>query len=121
MFEVETEPARNLLLITYREHVSPAELVQVRALVAAALEAMKPGFRLLTDLSGLDSMEYACAPEIEAMMDLFRAKGVTEVVRVVPDPHKDIGFRVMAYFHYERETRVLTVDSRAEALEKLSA
>ena len=121
MFEVETDTARNLLLIAYREHVRPAELAQGRAQVAAALEAMKPGFRLLTDLSGLDSMEYACAAEIEAMMDLFRAKGVAEVVRVVPDPRKDIGFAVMSHFHYDRETPVLTVDSRAEALEKLSA
>jgi hypothetical protein len=55
------------------------------------------------------------------MMDLMRKKGVAEVVRVVPDSKKDIGFAVMSYFHYERETLVLTVDSRAEALEKLSA
>jgi hypothetical protein len=121
MYEVETDPARNLLLMTYREHVGPAELAQGRAQVVVALEAMKPGFRLLTDLSGLDSMEYACAPEIEIMMDLFRKKGVAEVVRVVPDSKKDIGFAVMSYFHYERETLVLTFDSRAEALEKLSA
>jgi hypothetical protein len=107
--------------MTYREHVGPAELAQGRAQVAGALETMKPGFRLLTDLSGLDSMEYACAPEIEATMDLLRKKGIGEVVRVVPDPHKDIGFAVMSHFHYDRKTRVLTVDSRAEALEKLSA
>jgi hypothetical protein len=81
---------------------------------------MKPGFRLLTDLSGMDSMEYACAPEIEATMDLIREKGVALVVRVVPDPHKDIGFKVMSYFHYGRKVPVLTLDTRAEALEKFS-
>ena len=121
MFEVESEPARNLMLMTFREHVGPAELAQGRAQVTAALAALQPGFRLLTDLSGLDSMEYACATEIEATMDLLRKKGISEVVRVVPDPHKDIGFAVMSHFHYDRKTRVLTVDSRAEALEKLSA
>jgi hypothetical protein len=121
MFEVEVDPARNLMLMTYREHVGPAELAQGRAQVTAALEALQPGFRLLTDLSGLDSMEYACAPAIEATMDLLRKKGVAEVVRVVPDPHKDIGFAVMSHFHYDRKTPVLTVDSRAEALAKLSA
>ena len=121
MYEVEADPARNLLLITYREHVGPAELAQGRAQVMAALAELQPRFRLLTDLSGLDSMEYACAPEIEATMDLLRKKGVAEVVRVVPDSRKDIGFAVMSHFHYDRETPVLTVDSRAEALEKLSA
>ena len=121
MFEVEADPVRNLMLMTFREHVGPAELAQGRAQVTAALEALPPGFRLLTDLSGLNSMEYACAPEIEATMDLLRKKGLAEVVRVVPDPHKDIGFAVMSYFHYDRKTHVLTVESRAEALEKLSA
>ncbi|HUJ08980.1 MAG TPA: hypothetical protein VL171_03065 [Verrucomicrobiae bacterium] len=120
MFEVRTDPTRNLLLMTFREDVGPAELAQGRAQVTAALEALQPGFWLLTDLSGLDSMDYACAPEIEATMDLMRKKGITEVVRVVPDPHKDIGFNVMSHFHYDRKTRVLTVDSLAEALEKLS-
>jgi len=121
MFEVEADPARNLMVMTFRKHVGPAELAQGRAHVTAALEALQPGFRLLTDLSGLDSMDYACAPEIEATMDLLRKKGVAEVVRVVPDPRKDIGFAVMSKFHYGHKTPVLTFDSRAEALEKLSA
>jgi hypothetical protein len=121
MYQVETDRARNLISITFRDHVGPAEVAQGRAQVAVALEAMKPGFRLLADLSGLDSMEYACAPEIQATMDLLRKNGVAEVVRVVPDPKKDIGFAVMSYFHYDRETPVLTFASRAEALEKLSA
>jgi hypothetical protein len=121
MFEVATDPARNLVMVTFREHVGPAELAQGRGQVAAALDAMKPGFRLLADLSGLDSMDYACAPEIEATMDLFRKKGVAVVLRVVPDPRKDIGFKVMSHFHYGRGVPVLTLESRAEALEKLSA
>ena len=120
MFAVEADTERNLMLMTFREHVGPEELAQGRTQVTAALNALEPGFRLFTDLSGLESMDYACAPEIEAQMDLFRKKGVAEVVRVVPDPRKDIGFAVMSHFHYDRKTPVLTFDSRAEALEKLA-
>ena len=121
MYEVEIDATRNLLFVTYREQVSRDEARQCKEEIAHALETLPPGFRLLTDLSGLDAMEYACAPEIQAMMDLFRKNGVTEVVRVVPDPKKDIGFTVMSYFHYDRETPVLTFESREEALEKLLA
>jgi hypothetical protein len=121
MYEVHSDPSRNLLLVIYREHVSCAEARQCREEVVRVLATIPPGFRLLTDLSGLDAMEYACAPEIQAMMDLFRQQGVTEVVRVVPDPKKDIGFTVMSYFHHARDTPVLTCETRAEALEKLSA
>jgi|ERR1041384_1410302 anti-anti-sigma regulatory factor len=120
MVEVGIDKARNLVLVTFRGRVDLAEARQSRQQVAAVLDGMEPGFRLLTDLNGLNSMEYACAPEIEASMDLFRKKGVALVVRVVPDLKKDIGFKVMSYFHYGRKVPVLTVDTRAEALEKLS-
>ncbi len=121
MYEVTTEPARNLMMITYSGHVEPSELVQGRAKLLRALESMQPGFQLLTDLGGLESMEYTCAPEIEATMDLIRKHQVKSVLRVVPDPKKDIGFTVMSYFHYGRKIPVMTFDSREEALARLSA
>ena len=40
MFEAETDPARNLRLMTFRERVRPAELAQGRAQVAVALERL---------------------------------------------------------------------------------
>ena len=40
MFETETDPARNLRLMTFRERVGPAKLAQGRAQVAVALERL---------------------------------------------------------------------------------
>jgi hypothetical protein len=40
MFEVETNPARNLRLMTFRERIGRAELAQGRAPVAVALERL---------------------------------------------------------------------------------
>ena len=40
MDETETDPARNLRLMTFRERVGPAELAQGRAQVAVALERL---------------------------------------------------------------------------------
>jgi hypothetical protein len=40
MFEAETDPARNLRLMTFRERIRPAELAQDRAPVAVALERL---------------------------------------------------------------------------------
>jgi hypothetical protein len=40
MFEAETDPARNLRLMTFRERIGPAELAQGRAQVAVALEKL---------------------------------------------------------------------------------
>ena len=40
MYEAETDPARNLRLMTFRERIGPAELAQGQAQVAVALERL---------------------------------------------------------------------------------
>jgi predicted choloylglycine hydrolase len=80
---------------------------------------LRPGFRLLTDLSGLESMDLACVPYIEQMMDLCNKKGVEMVVRVIPDPHKDIGLNIMSLFHYPRRVRIVTCETLEEAMSAL--
>jgi hypothetical protein len=40
MYEVETGPARNLRLMTFRERFGPAKLAQGRAQVAVPLERL---------------------------------------------------------------------------------
>jgi hypothetical protein len=40
MFEPETDPKRNLRLMTFRERIGPAKLAQGRAQVAVALEKL---------------------------------------------------------------------------------
>ena len=88
--------------------------------VRKLVSEMQPGFRLLTDLSQLESMDRACIPYIEGNMDMFREKGVAEVVRVIPDPQKDIGLNILSVFHYTRDVRIVTCESLAEAEEMLS-
>jgi hypothetical protein len=120
MIEVQADPARNLVIVTFQGHVDRAQAQEKLRKVTVALETVQPGFRLLTDFTELDAMDYECAPEIQATMDLFRKKGVAEVLRVMPDLHKDIGFKVMSFFHYGRKVSVLTLDTRTEALKKLA-
>jgi hypothetical protein len=40
MYEAETDPARNLRLMTFRERIGPTKLAQGRAQVAVALERL---------------------------------------------------------------------------------
>jgi hypothetical protein len=84
-----------------------------------ALERVERGFRLLADLTGLQSMDIACAPHIESAMDLCNGKGVSDVVRIIPDPRKDIGMQIMSYFHYGGDVRIVTCESAEEASDLL--
>ena len=53
-------------------------------------------------------------------MDALASKGVSAVVRVVPDPHKDIGLNILSQFHYGPEIQVMTFDSLADAVQSLA-
>ena len=53
-------------------------------------------------------------------MDLCNKKGVEMVVRVIPDPHKDIGLNIMSLFHYRRHVRLVTCQTLAEAMNILA-
>jgi hypothetical protein len=59
MFKVEAEPAKKLLIMTFAQHVGPEELEQANVKLPALLDQLPPGFRLLSDLSRLESMDPA--------------------------------------------------------------
>jgi hypothetical protein len=73
----------------------------------------------MTDLSQLEKMDYECAPSIRKAMDYCREKGISQVVRVIPDPRKDIGFNIMSLFHYGHDLRIVTCSTLEEAEREL--
>ena len=81
---------------------------------------MQRGFTLLSDLSSLDLMDLDCAPDIEWSMEALDEAGIARVVRVIPDPRKDIGFNIMSHFHYRRSVTFVTCDTLEEALKILA-
>jgi hypothetical protein len=119
MFQVEADGARNLLKIIYARHVGPEDTKRVEQTIPPLLADLQPGFRLLTDLSGLDSMDLACVPYIKRMMDVCNKNGVEMVVRVIPDPQKDIGLNILSLFHYRRRVRIVTCATLQEAMKVL--
>ena len=121
MFEVRSDTVRNLVRIRYLGHVTAAGMKACRAQVETQLSAMRAGFTVLTDLSGLESMDLDCVGHLTKIMDLSRAKGVGTVVRVIPDPSKDIGFKILSIIHYRRGVKIITCDTLAAAERALKA
>jgi hypothetical protein len=119
VIEVQSDKSAGLLKITFSEKVTARDAEQMMSKAFAALDDLQPGFRLLADLSTLESMDVACAPFIGKVMDRCNDRGIKKVIRVIPDPSKDIGLKIMSAFHYDRHVRILTFDSLAEAQEAL--
>jgi anti-anti-sigma regulatory factor len=105
----------NVLKLSFTGEVKVVEARQALQEIERLVAELQPGFRLLTDLTGLNLMEQDCVPEISRTMDLMNQKGVSLVVRVIPDPHKDIGFNIMSLFHYRHGLRIVTCDTMEQA------
>jgi anti-anti-sigma regulatory factor len=121
MILFETDEPQNLFVIRYSGAVTPEETERGLEEIRAALAKLRSSFRLLVDLTELAQMDIGCAPYIEKAMDLCNEKGPSLVVRVIPDPHRDIGMAIMSMFHYGGSVQIITCQTLAEAAELLRA
>lgn len=120
MIEVQADRSNRLLRITFSKHVGPKEAEANLERVRQALTELLPGFRVMADLSAMDSMDVACAEYLKTSMDLCNEAGVSKVVRIIPDPKKDIGLNIMSKFHYDRDIPIITCETEAEAMKLLT-
>ena len=119
MILCNVDESGRVLTMSYNRHVGADDMRRCLGTVRGLMERLKPGFFLLTDLTNLDSMDPACAPELGAVMDLCSAKGMLTVVRVIPDPSKDIGFDLISHFHLHPPVQTQTHESLADAIKSL--
>ncbi len=119
MLLVTSNKSRQLLYVSYIGQVRPEEFERGREELKAQLGELSTGFRLLADFSQLESMKLDCEPELGRTMELIGAAGVDLVVRVFPDPTKDIGMNILTVFHYPHRPRVVTCANLIEAFSAL--
>ena len=74
MFLAAINKPKQLLYFSFIHQVKAEELQQVRENVIMLLADLTSGFRLLTDLGRLDSMDLNCAAEIGKMMEMTRTR-----------------------------------------------
>ena len=120
MFLAATNKAKRLLYVSYIGEVRRDELKRALEEVGALLADFPDGFRLLSDLGRLESMDPAGVTEIGKLMEICSKKGMELVVRVIPDPSKDIGLNILSFFHYGRRIRAVTCRDMMEAAKALA-
>ena len=119
MYAVELDRSKRLLVISAAEKVTAEEAKMVAQRIREVLQDVAPGFRVLADFRGLQSMDSAAARHIAKIMDALAEKNVASVTRVMPDPHKDIGLNILSQFHYAPEIQITTFETLADALQSL--
>jgi hypothetical protein len=119
MYSVESDRSKQLLVISAAGRVTKKEVESVALRVREIMKEITPGFRVLTDFRWLDRMDPTAAVPLAKIMDALAEKDVAAVVRVIPDPHKDIGLNILSQFHYGPQIKLVTFESLAEALSAL--
>ena len=119
--EIATDEGRNVIRIRFHGNVTATAMQGALTDMNEPLRCVQAGFTVLTDLSDLETMELDCVDSLTRMMDNFKASGVGTVVRVIPDPAKDIGFNILSMTHYRRGVKVITCETLAEAERAMAA
>ena len=120
MFLATSNKAKGLLYLSYIEHVTVTDLRRGHDEVLALLAELPAGFKMLVDLSLLEFMDIACVEELGKLMERLDQHGMKQVVRVIPDPTKDIGFNILARFHYHQNPRITNCQTMVEAAKFLA-
>ena len=121
MYAVELDQSKRLLVISAAQKVTAEDAKMAAQRIREVLQDIAPGFRVLADFRGLESMDSAAAPHIAKMMDALAEKEVASVTRVIPDPRKDIGLNILSQFHYGPEVTITTFDTLADAVQSIAA
>ena len=111
--------SRRLVLINYVDIVTAAEFERGYAELKVLLAEFPNGFRLLVDYCRLESMDMAGMDALGRTMELLEQHGVELVVRVIPDPSKDIGIKIISIFHYKNAPRTVICETMSQAAQAL--
>ena len=113
--QIEFDPGWNAIVLRFRGNVTAVEMRTIEAKAEGLLAKLPRGFHLLTDLTGLEQMDLDCVPYLTRFMDRSLAAGVGTIVRVIPEPDKDIGFGLLSLTHYRGRVPIATVATEQEA------
>ena len=119
MYSVEADKSKRLVVISAAGQVTKEETKQAAQKLREILKDFAPGFRVLADFQWLQSMDTGAARHVAEIMDALTEKHVASVIRVMPDPRKDIGLNILSQFHYAPEIQIATFDTLADALQNL--
>jgi hypothetical protein len=115
MFLATINKPKQFIYFEYIGHVTAMDFRHGAADLDALLGELAPGFRVLADLSRVESFDIACVAEIGKTMEKLERSQVGLIVRVIPDEGKDIGFNIIAAFHYKTRPQSATFETIQEA------
>jgi len=113
--DVLADVAANQVRLSFIGSINGAELERYYSDVERALKSLRSGYSMLTDFTDMEEMTIDSAPAIQRTMEMMKNTEVGLVVRVIPDPSKDLGVSILSLFHLPRSLKIVTTETRDEA------
>ncbi|WP_205525481.1 STAS domain-containing protein [Pyxidicoccus trucidator] len=117
MFEVEARVGKNRLVVRIWGDLDDAEARQIGDAAVRAVDRLRPGLDILSDLSGLTRVPVECAAQLRRIVEAAQARGLRQVVRVVGRSaeaalqfqriSRSIGYEAYLAFSLEEAERML--------------
>ena len=120
MHKIDFNKTNNTISIKIESSFDLQQAEQLHVEIERIIPEVKKGFTVLTDLTSLQKMDLESRGSITKSMDLFNEYGIAEIIRVVPDMAKDLGFNIMSLFHYSRDVKMHTFGSLEEATKHIN-
>jgi anti-anti-sigma regulatory factor len=115
MFSIRIDKKNNLITVSFKGYFDAQQGVQLCQRLTDAIQKVKKGFSVITDLSSVDFISMDSVVFIGKAMTICNKNGVSRVIRVIPDPSKDIGFNIMSDFHYSKNVKIRICKNHEEA------
>jgi hypothetical protein len=119
MITARYDQESNTVIIEFSGNVNTSQAEPFYQEIQKTVPKHGKGFKVLTDFTSLQGMDLEVRNSVKRVMDFLNEQGVTKILRVIPNPEKDIGFGIMSIFHYSKDVVILNVQSREEAEEHL--
>ena len=113
--DVLADVPANQVRLSFIGCINGSEFKRYLSDVEKALKSLRSGYALLTDFTDLEEMTIDSAPAIKRTMEMMKSTGIGLVVRVIPDPSKDLGVSILSLFHLPRSLKIVTTETRDEA------
>ena len=119
MIEFKVNKSNTAIVLIFTGAVDTQQTEELHNSLEKIMPKIKKGFKLLTNLSFMESMDVDAHLSIEKSMQLMDKYGVSQISRIIPDSNKDIGFNIMSMINYSSGVKVNTYTSAGEALQSV--
>ena len=120
MYFLTLDSLCNRVHITFSERFDVREAEALLVELRSRMSELRAGFSVLCDMTALVEFENDAKLVFRDAMELCNSRGISQVVRIIPNPLHDFGLTIMSCFHYDSKVAVVTCKSLGEAVGHLT-